>query len=239
MTSESQRNFGRRSALLMALAAVATPTVAAPQTIAAVGSGKVGAALGSAWIKAGHKVVFSSRRPDSLKDLVAGLGASASAATVKDAIAASTVVLLAVPYGALPELARDHAAAIAGKALAIDTCNPFPNRDGEVAAKAIARGPGLYTQDLLPGAKIVRAFNAIGAARMDKGGRLADGRQMGMPIAGDDAGAIALASAMIREIGFEPVLVGNLDFGRHLQPRQPLGGEHSADDIKTIAAGLK
>ncbi|MBM3512722.1 MAG: NADP oxidoreductase [Alphaproteobacteria bacterium] len=228
----------RRHALMLGVAAAATPVLAASRKIATLGSGKVGSALGSAWIKQGHRLMFSSRRPETLKDFVAGLGANASAGTVKDAIAFADVVVLAVPYGALPDLGREHAVALAAKALVIDTCNPFPNRDGEVAAKAIARGPGLYTQDLLPGSKIVRAFNAISAARMNQGGRLTDGRQMAMPIAGDDDGAITLATELIKEIGFDPVLVGNLDFGKHLQPRLPLGGEHTTDEIRTIAKSL-
>ncbi len=60
-----------------------------------------------------------------------------------------------------------------------------------------------------------------------------------MPIAGDDAPAIATASALIRDIGYEPVLIGGLAMGRHLQPREPLAGERSADEIRKIAATLK
>ena len=59
-----------------------------------------------------------------------------------------------------------------------------------------------------------------------------------MPIAGDDQGAIALASSLIREIGFEPVLVGGLAMGKYLVPGTPLGGEHTPAQIKEIAATL-
>ena len=48
----------------------------------------------------------------------------------------------------------------------IDTCNPFVWRDGEVATWAREKGAGLASAELLPGARIVRAFNAIGYARM-------------------------------------------------------------------------
>jgi predicted dinucleotide-binding enzyme len=60
-----------------------------------------------------------------------------------------------------------------------------------------------------------------------------------MPIAGDDAKAIAVASRLIRDIGYEPVLVGSLEFGRHLVPRTPLAGERTPDEIRRIAATLK
>ena len=63
--------------------------------------------------------------------------------------------------------------------------------------------------------------------------------RIGMPIAGDDAKAIEVASRLIREIGYEPVLVGGLAMGRHLVPGTPLAGEHSPEEIRKIAATLK
>jgi predicted dinucleotide-binding enzyme len=60
-----------------------------------------------------------------------------------------------------------------------------------------------------------------------------------MPIAGDDADAIAVASRLIRDIGYEPVLVGGLAMGRHLMPGTPLAGEHTPAEIRRIAATLK
>ena len=60
-----------------------------------------------------------------------------------------------------------------------------------------------------------------------------------MPIAGDDKGAVELAEALIREIGFEPVLVGGLAMGKYLVPGTPLAGEHSPAELKQIASTLK
>src|ERR1700747_3502954 len=71
--------------------------------------------IGGLWIKNGHKVLFSSRHPEELKDLVAGLGPLAQAGTVDQAIAFGEVVLLTVPYGALPQIGREHAAQLKGK----------------------------------------------------------------------------------------------------------------------------
>jgi hypothetical protein len=59
-----------------------------------------------------------------------------------------------------------------------------------------------------------------------------------MPIAGDDAQAIALASRLIRDIGYEPVLIGGLSMGKHLMPGTPLAGEHTPGEIKQIVAKL-
>ena len=60
-----------------------------------------------------------------------------------------------------------------------------------------------------------------------------------MPIAGDDQNAIALAERLIREIGFEPVLVGGLAMGKYLVPGTPLAGEHTPAEIKQIAASAE
>jgi hypothetical protein len=63
--------------------------------------------------------------------------------------------------------------------------------------------------------------------------------RVGMPIASDDAQAVAVASRLIRDIGFEPVLVGGLAMGKYLMPGTPLAGEKTPDEIKRIAATLK
>ena len=60
-----------------------------------------------------------------------------------------------------------------------------------------------------------------------------------MPIAADDAGAIEMASRLIRDIGYEPVRVGGLAMGKHLMPGTPLAGEHSPAELRRIAATLK
>ena len=125
---------------------------------------------------------------------------------------------------------------IEGKVV-IDTCNPFPNRDGEIADWALEKGAGLASAELMPGARLVRAFNAIGAARMGRAYK--EPGRIGMPIAGDDPEAVAVASRLIEEIGYEPVLIGGLKMGRHLRPGTPLAGERSADEIRQIAAGLE
>ena len=83
----------------------------------------------------------------------------------------------------------------------------------------------------------MRAFNSIGAARM--GSAYREPGVVGMPIAGDDAEAVAIASKLIRDVGYEPVLIGNLDRGRYLVPGTALAGEHSAEEIREIAAGLE
>jgi predicted dinucleotide-binding enzyme len=204
--------------------------------IGVIGSGRVGSAIGGTWVKRGHEVMFSSRNLDDDKALAARLGGKARAGTPKEAATFGEVILLAVPYGALPDLGKTLANELKGKVV-LDACNPFPARDGEIANRAREQGAGLTSAELLPGARIVRAFNAIGAARM--GSAHEEPGKVGMPIAGDDKEAITLASQLIRDVGYEPVLVGGLAMGRYLMPGTPLAGEHSPEEIKKIAAGLK
>jgi len=235
-------NQYRRRFIVVAGAAIAAAALpfsacAAEKTkIGIIGSGNVGSALGAVWVKAGHEVMFSSRHIEHDQSLAADLGAGARAGTPREAAAFGEVLLVAVPYGALPDVGKDLADLIEGKVV-IDACNPFPNRDGEIANWAREKGAGLASAELLPGARIVRAFNAIGAARM--GSAYQEPGRIGMPIAGDDTQAIALASDLIREIGYEPVLVGGLAMGKHLMPRTPLAGERSAEEIRQIAVGLE
>jgi predicted dinucleotide-binding enzyme len=234
-------NPARRRFLVVAgsaIAAAGLPFAARPTgkvKIGAIGAGNVGSALGKVWVQAGYDVMFSSRHLEDDQALAADLGAGASAGSPRQAAAFGDVLLVAVPYGALPEVGKELSAVLAGKVV-IDACNPFPGRDGEVAEWALEKGAGLASAELLPGARVVRAFNAVGAARM--GTAHQEPGRIGMPIAGDDAEAVEIASRLIRDIGYEPVLIGGLDRGRFLMPGTPLAGERSAEDIRRIAAEL-
>jgi predicted dinucleotide-binding enzyme len=203
--------------------------------IGVVGSGNVGSALGRAWAKAGHSVIFSSRHLEHDETLAADVGPNARAGTPEEAAQFGEVVLLAVPYRALPDLGKALAAQLRGKVV-IDACNPFPSRDGDIANWARDKGAGLATAELLPGARIVRAFNAVGAARM--GAAHETPGRFGMPFAGDDADANEIASRLIRDIGYEPILIGGLDEGGLLIPGSPLSGERPPEEVRKIAAGL-
>ena len=126
-----------------------------------IGAGHIGSTIGGLWIKDGHKVMFSDRHPEQLKDPVASLGPLAQAGTIAQAIAFGEAILLTVPYGAIPQIGHDYAAALKGK-IVLDTCNAVPARDGAVAAEVEQNGIGVTTQKYFPGARIVRAFNTMG-----------------------------------------------------------------------------
>jgi 8-hydroxy-5-deazaflavin:NADPH oxidoreductase len=205
--------------------------------IGVIGSGRIGGTLGELWLKAGHEVMFSSLDLEKDKALAARLGGKASAGTSKEAAAFGEVILIAVPYPALPGIGRDLANLFKGKVL-IDVSNPIPSRDGEIAVKAREKGAGAASAEYLPGARIVRAFNGIGSTRLPELAKRQSDR-VGMPIAGDDANALAVASRLARDIGLEPVVIGPLTMGKYLLPQPPLGGEHTPDEIRQIVATLK
>ena len=222
------------------LAAFAQASGCASLKIATIGAGREGGALGTLFAKAGHPVMFSSRHPEQLKELVASAGPNAQAGTVEQAVAFADVVLLVVPYTAVEGIGKEYGKALAAKKLVIDVSNPIARRDGEEIVKCANEqgGAGLATQKLLPGAHLVRAFNAIGFGRLAEDSQRA-GEKVGVPIAGDDGEALALATRLIKEIGFEPVRVGGLAMGKYLVPGTPLAGERTPAEIEQIAATLK
>jgi 8-hydroxy-5-deazaflavin:NADPH oxidoreductase len=179
-----------------------------PLKIGIVGAGRIGGTLAALWARAGHEVLVSSRHPDQLQDLVKSIGPKARAGTPKEAAAFGEVVLVSVPYGALPQVGRDLAKELAGKVV-LDTGNPYPERDGDMAVEARKKGTGVASAELLPGVKLVRAFNAINWKSLKSESHRA-GKPIAIPIAADDPEALRVASRLVKDAGFEPVAVGAL-----------------------------
>jgi len=157
--------------------------------IAVIGTGNIGTALGAAWQKAGHDVVFGSRRPTNT-----GPG-GAPATTVEEAIKDADVVLLAVPGGAVAELVQATGPALTGK-IVIDAANRIGaaqlNSRAEIAAQA-------------QGALYVRAFSTLGWENFVDPPEGAD-----LFFAADPE-ARAAAEELIGATGLHPVLVGDAD----------------------------
>jgi predicted dinucleotide-binding enzyme len=184
------------------------PQTRHPRRIGIIGSGQQGGNIGLLWAKAGHDVLFSSRHPEELKDLVARAGAKAKAGLPEDAAKFGEVVLIAVPYGALPQVGKDYAPLMKGKVV-IELGNPREDRDGPMAAEAMRKGTGVASAEYLPGVRLVRALNALSAVQVQRDAHRA-GELLGVPVAGDDPQAVAIASELVEDAGFEPVVVGGL-----------------------------
>ncbi len=206
--------------------------------IGIIGSGNIGSTLGEFWVKAGHQVLFSSRNPENLKPLVEKAGPRARAGTVSEAIAFGDVILIAVPYGSMAQISKDYAKDLVGK-IVIDTGNAVLARDGEIGKEAREKGVGLTTQRLLPGARVVRAFNTLGVNRLRSNANRPQGR-IGIPMAGDDQEALKVASMLVRDAGFDPAVLGGLDRSRLFEQTNPLyGQEISAQEMIERAKAIK
>lgn len=216
----------RRLFMLACLALGATGAFSAAQAqsdplrIGIIGTGRIGGALARHWVNAGHEMLMSSRHPEELQPLAAELGPRARVGTPREAAAFGTVVLVSVPYAALPQIGSDYAAELAGK-IVLDTSNPVANRDGPMAVEAKARGSGIASAELLPDTRLVRAFNCIPAAALANEGNRAPER-LAIPLAGDDAAALAMAERLVADAGFDSVIVGGLADARRFDLGEPL-----------------
>jgi predicted dinucleotide-binding enzyme len=181
----------------------------------------IGSTLAKLWVDAGHEVRLSSRHPESLKALVGGLGPRASAGTPIEAATFGEVVMLTVPLKAVPDLARDLAAALAGK-IVLDTGNAYERRDADAAREASGhpQGSAGWAAAMFPGSRWVKAFNTVYFQTLASEAHR-QGDRVGIPLAGDDPAALETAARLARDAGFDPVIVGALARGREFEPGSP------------------
>ncbi|MDD9889721.1 MAG: NADPH-dependent F420 reductase [Gammaproteobacteria bacterium] len=183
-----------------------------PLKIGIIGSGRIGGSVGLRWAEAGHEIFFSSRNPDQLEDLVAAGGPKCQAGFPQQAAEFGEVILVAVPYAATPQIGRDYGQLMQGK-IVIDCGNPYVQRDGEMAEEALRRGTGVASAEYLPGVRLVRAFNALSWREVQNEAHR-EGELIAIPLAGDDQEAVAVATQLVIDSGFDPVAVGGLDRAR-------------------------
>jgi predicted dinucleotide-binding enzyme len=202
-----------------------------PLKIGIIGTGNIGGALARHWVNAGHEVLMSSRHPEELEPLAKELGPRAHVGTPREAAAFGSVVLVSVPYGAMPQIGTDFAGELAGKVI-IDTSNPVERRDGAQALEWQRKGAGPSTAELLKNDRVVRAFNCIPAASL-KGQANRQPARIAIPIGGDDAAAVAITERLVRDAGFDAVVVGTLADTRQFDLGQPLAqGNLSAAELR-------
>lgn len=188
--------------------------------IGILGAGNIGANAARLFVKAGHLVrIANSRGPQSLADLVAEIGPQAAAATPGDAVAFGDVVLIAIPWIAKEE-AIPEAGPYDGK-IVIDAMNPY-TEDFEIEDLG-DRTSSEITRTLVPGARLVKAFNTIFYRRLAGEGKPsgAPGR-LAIPVAGDDAAAKTVVMELIDQVGFDAVDAGSLHDGGRQQPGTPV-----------------
>jgi 8-hydroxy-5-deazaflavin:NADPH oxidoreductase len=205
-----RRQFLLLAAALLAGARPALAQQAGALKIGVIGSGRIGSALGEFWVRAGHEVMFSDLSVEDVRAMLGrlNLGPRALAGSSREAAAFGEVVLVSVPYKALPQIGRELAAELKGKVV-LDTGNPYPGRDGEMATAARAKGTGVASAEYLPGVRLVRAFNSVRDSELRSQAHRKPPR-VAIPLAADDAEAMRVAMRLVTDAGFEPVPVGGL-----------------------------
>ena len=182
-------------------------------TIGIIGAGNIGRALAKKLAVAGYQVeICNSRGPGSLASFVRETGENITAVTAEKA-ADNEVVILAVRWVNVEEVLKRTAYAMVGKIL-IDTTNPILN-DGSYA-ELFGLGSSEIVSFLIPGAFLVKAFNALRAEWIDDEPLFFGGRRV-VFYSGDDARAKVTVNRIIRQIGFSPVDIGDLETGNNLQ----------------------
>lgn len=203
--------------------------------IGIIGSGNIGGNFGIHLAKAGHEVMFSSRHPEQLTALKEEAGPNAQTGTPDEAAVFGEVIVLSIPFKAIEMVAREWRDLLRSKII-IDTCNPYPGRDGEIASQVIndpdIRQSG-YTAQQLPHSKVVKALNTIYYKHLRDYGFRSPENRIGLPIAGDDPEAKKVVSQLIEDIGFDVVDVGTLEDSTVMEVDQVLYGKLlSAKEIK-------
>jgi hypothetical protein len=206
--------------------------------IGILGSGNIGANAARVFARAGHHVrIANSRGPESLRSLVAEIGNNVEALSAQEAVDASDVVLIAVPWTKREEALGE----IEGwdEKIVIDAMNPY-TEDFEIEDLG-SKTSTEFTRALVPGARIVKAFNTIYYKRLATEGKPkgTPGR-LAIPVASDDPAAKRVVMDLIEEIGFDAVDNGGLiEGGRKQQPgspiyNQPLGAKEMRDELARV-----
>jgi NADPH-dependent F420 reductase len=202
------------AAAALAVAALGS-LAAAAETVAMIGTGNVGAALGQRFAQNGHSVLYGSRDPNAadVRELVAATGNGAVATTQAEAAAQADIVVLAVPWRAAEDVVRSLPS-LRGKII-VDPTNPRVMASDGFADYPIEDSNAERIARLAPGAHVVKAFSTLGAETM-LDPEVAGG-PVTVPIVGDDRAAKERVATLAREIGLEAVDVGPLRHARIIE----------------------
>lgn len=182
-------------------------------SIAIIGAGNVGMALGRALTRRGETVVFGVPELHKYAAAVAALGERSRLTGTAEAIASAELIILAVPHAATAGIAQS-VSDWQGKVL-VDATNPLAPGLAGLTLGTTTSGAEVLAQQAR-GARVVKAFNSTGAENMADAA-YAGGLPM-MPVCGDDAEARQRVMALATLIGFEAVDMGPLMAARYLEP---------------------
>ena len=197
----------------------------AKQTVAVFGaSGNMGSAISKGIAKGPYRLLLISNDVDKLQNLQSDIskelpGADAEVIqTLIDARWKADIFILAVPYEAEADIV-DEIKDLAQEKIVISIANPI-NKDLSGLVTKPGTSAAEELQKLLPGSKVVKAFNTTFAA--DFTHTVIDGKQVDCFIAGDDEQSVKTVSELIKTVGFNPINAGSLQVSRTLENMQLL-----------------
>ena len=180
--------------------------------IAIIGAGNVGRALATSFVRAGHAVTIASRDPEHARSVGTATGARVAPSNAQ-AVATADVVVLATPFTSAPDVAAEIRGAVTGR-IVVDATNRMTfDANGPAIDTTTSNAEELAA--LLPGARVVKAFNTLFASNQSD--PIAEGVQLDGYVAGDDAAAKATVLDLVASIGLDPVDVGPLARARQLE----------------------
>lgn len=196
---------------LLFLIVLLAASAANAETVAVIGTGNVGMAIGTEMAGLGHTVIYGSRSPLSLKtmELVSKTGTDAKAVLPAEAAEQADVIVLAVP-GVVTKNVAYGLGDLSGK-LIIDATNPLIfEGDPPAVSYGADTSNGQIVQSLHPGASVVKAFNTISWQQMIDPGR----PRPVMPLAGNDAAAKSRVAEWVHAMGIDTVDIGGIEHSR-------------------------
>lgn len=207
--------ISRKILSLIGVLYLVLPTAAIAETIAVIGTGSVGSALGPRFAELGHTVVYGSRTPgrEDVQELVKVTSGEASAVTPPEAARRADIVLMAVPWDVAEDLLVSLGD-LSGKII-VDPINPRVVDDEGWADYPTHTSNAERMQVLAPNASIVKAFSTFGSATMADPGRV--DHPVTIPLAGNDAGAKARVAEICHELGFETIDFGPVRFAHIIE----------------------
>ena len=210
--------------------------------IGIIGAGRIGGNCAQQALAGGHELMLSfARDPSKLDSLASELGERASVGSPADAVAFGDLVILSVPWGAVPE-ALDAAGDLTGRVV-IDTTNQFGSgpmpQPGQTAAA--------FNAQRMPGARYTKSFNTLTSGfQAQTANRESDDRVVQW-FCGDDGEAKRLVATLITDMGYLPVDLGGTQTCHVMEaPRRPgavYGEEYRAAEahavVDAVAKGVE